>query len=398
MPEHWKHNFFIIWSGQAVSLLTSSIVQMAIIWYLTDISGSALILSVASLIGFFPQGLLGPFIGVYLDRHDKKTIMMISDTCIAIATLIMVIISFLGELPIWIVFMVLFIRAIGSAFHSPCLSAVTPSIVPQDQLSKCAGYSQTLQSVTYIISPVLAGLCYSLLDMKWILSLDIIGAVCAVITLGIAVIPKTAKVETKVQVFLEAKEGFLALKKERGLFHIVLLSAVFMILFMPLNALFPLMSMQHFQGTAVHASVVETSFAAGMLLGSIVLGIWGGFKRKHVTMVIATVVMGIMVSISGMLSVNGFLFFVICCFIMGFTPPFYNGPFMVLIQERIDASYLGRVFSLSNSITSITMPIGLALSGLFADTIGIAGWFFITGIGIVIIGIIHLCFPDIRKL
>lgn len=398
MEKHWRKNFFTIWGGQAVSLMTSSIIQMAIIWYLTDISGSALVLSIASLIGFLPQAILGPFAGVYIDRHDKKNIMIIADTVIAVATFIMIIFACFYDLSISIVYMVLAIRSIGSAFHSPCISAITPSIVPHDQLDKCAGYSQSLQSASFIISPIIAGMLYAWIDLRAILAFDVIGAFVAIVTLLYAYIPKTEPITTKVQVWKETKEGFLVLKNEKGLYQIVLLSMIFMIIYMPLNALYPLITLDYFQGTAIHASIVESSFAIGMLLGGILLGIWGGFKKRYKTMVFATVLLGLACMIGGLLPIQGFIIFVLCTFFMGFAAPFFNGPFMTLIQERIDPQYLGRVFALSNTLSSLTMPIGLTLCGTFADTIGISTWFFISGVMIIILGLAHMCFQDIRKL
>lgn len=398
MKQSWKVHFYTLWSGQAISLMTSAIVQMAIIWYLTDISGSAMVLSIAALIGFLPQALLGPFIGVYIDRHDKKNIMMVADCVIAVATLCMIIITHFWGLSIGVVYVVLLIRSIGSGFHTPCISAVTPSIVPEEQLSKCAGYSQSIQSLSYIISPMIAGLLYAWVGMEIILATDVLGALIAVCTLYRVHIPKMEYKMESVNLLKDTKEGFQALRNDKGLYYVVLLSMNFSILFMPLNALFPLMSMDYFQGTAIHASFVESSFAIGMLAGSILLGIWGGFKKRHITLVLANVLLGLAVTIAGALPTSGFVFYVILCFFIGFASPLFNGTFMTLIQERIAPQYLGRVFSLSGTIMSLAMPIGLAVCGLFADDIGINYWFLCSGIGLMFVGCIHLCFKEIRKL
>jgi len=158
--QNWKKNFFTIWMGQAFSQFSSSVLQFAIVWYLTDHTGSALVLSAAMLMGFLPQGILGPFIGVFIDRYRRKRIMMISDLVISLASLVMVLAGWLGFLSTGLILMILLIRSIGSAFHTPCLQAVTPQIVPKDQLMRCAGYSQSLQSVSQIFSPALAAILY----------------------------------------------------------------------------------------------------------------------------------------------------------------------------------------------------------------------------------------------
>ena len=90
----WKRNFAVIWSGQAASIFTSAVIQMALIWYLTDKTGSAAILSLATLVGFLPQAILGPFIGVLIDRYDRKWIMIVADLVIAAFTLLLAAVGF----------------------------------------------------------------------------------------------------------------------------------------------------------------------------------------------------------------------------------------------------------------------------------------------------------------
>ena len=175
----WKQKFFTIYAGQAVSLITSAILQMAIIFYITEKTGSAMVLSIASLIGFLPYAVLGPTIGVLVDRYNRKAIMIIADLIIAIVGAVLAFIALYIEIPIWMIMVVLFIRSVGTAFHSPALSAVTPLIVPESQLTKCAGYSQSLQSISYIISPAAAAFLYSIWELNMIIGIDIFGAIVA---------------------------------------------------------------------------------------------------------------------------------------------------------------------------------------------------------------------------
>ncbi len=109
----WKTQFFTIWAGQAVSLITSAILQMAIILYLTETTGSALVLSLASLVGFLPYAVLGPFIGVLVDRSNRKHIMILSDLVIALAAAILAFVALSGALPVWLVMATLFVRSVG---------------------------------------------------------------------------------------------------------------------------------------------------------------------------------------------------------------------------------------------------------------------------------------------
>jgi DHA3 family macrolide efflux protein-like MFS transporter len=387
----WKQKFFTIYAGQAVSLITSAILQMAIIFYITEKTGSAMVLSIASLIGFLPYAVLGPTIGVLVDRYNRKAIMIIADLIIAIVGAVLAFIALYIEIPIWMIMVVLFIRSVGTAFHSPALSAVTPLIVPESQLTKCAGYSQSLQSISYIISPAAAAFLYSIWELNMIIGIDIFGAIVASTTLAFIKIPKldAEKQELNPSFIKDMKDGFYILKENKGLFTLLLMGTLYMFVYMPINALYPLISMEYFKGTPMHVSITEIAYASGMLIGGMILGLFGSYKKRIILITASIFMMGASLTISGLLPPSGFVVFALCCAIMGLSVPFYSGVQTALFQERIKPEYLGRVFSLTGSIMSLAMPVGLILSGLFADRIGVSNWFLISGI--LIIGIAITC-------
>lgn len=397
---NWKLKFFTIWAGQAVSLITSAILQMAIIFYLTEKTGSAMVLSMASLVGFLPYAVLGPAIGVLVDRYDRKKIMIGADLIIAIAGAVLAIIALYRELPVWMVMVVLFIRSIGTAFHSPALNAVTPLLVPEEQLTKCAGYSQSLQSISYILSPAVAAFLYSVWELNAIIAIDVLGAVIACITVALVRIPKLREQEKslKPNFMKEMKEGFVVLRQNKGLFALLLIGTLYMFVYMPINALYPLISMDYFNGTPMHVSITEIAYAAGMLAGGLILGLFGNYKKRILLITASIFMMGASLAIAGLLPSGGFVIFVVCCAIMGLSVPFYSGVQTALFQEKIKPEYLGRVFSLTGSIMSLAMPVGLILSGFFADRIGVNHWFLLSGI--LIIGIATICpmVTEVRKL
>ena len=127
----WRKTYFTLLAGQAISFISSGILQMAIIFYLVAKTNSAIILTAATLIGFLPQACLGPFAGAFVDRHSRKSVMIGADLIIAAAGGILALVAFYMELPVWSIMVVLLIRSAGTAFHSPAFSAATPMIVPK---------------------------------------------------------------------------------------------------------------------------------------------------------------------------------------------------------------------------------------------------------------------------
>ena len=396
--QTWKKKYLTLLSGQGISLITSGILQMSIIYYLTAKTNSAMILSIATLIGFLPQAVLGPFAGAFVDRHSRKMVMIGADLLVAATGAMLLLGTVFSELPIWLIMIVLCIRSVGTAFHSPASSAVTPLMVPQDQLTKCAGYHQTIQAVASILSPAAAAVLYSILTMDTIVLLDIAGAIIACSIVAIISIPNPPACvnETNTHLMRDIKDGYGVLKANKALLTLFWIGAAYMFFFMPISALYPLMSMGYFHGTPVHASISEIAFAGGMLAGGILLSVWGGFKNRILSIGLSIFLMGTSITISGLLPNHAFPAFAVCCMAMGFTAPFY-GVQDALIQEQIAPEYLGRVFSLLGSIMSLTMPLGLLCSGVFAEKIGVENWFLLCGIGILAVSVLVFVLPSLRK-
>ena len=166
---------------------------------------------------------------------------------------------------------------------------------------------------------------------------------------------------------------------------------------MPTSALFPLMSMSYFGGTSTYASIVEVIFSVGLLIGSLILSRWGGTKNKVYTIIGSYLLMSASLFASGLLPQNGFVAFTIFSCMMGISGPFYWGMYTPLLQSKFDAKYLGRVMSLSGSIMVITSPIGLSLSGVFAEAFGVEKWFLVAGTLTFLAAVLCLCIPAIRN-
>lgn len=282
----------------------------------------------------------------------------------------------------------------------PALNSVTPLLVPEEQLTKCAGYSQSLQSISYIVSPAVAALLYSVWDLNAIIAIDVLGAVIASITVAIVRIPKLGdRVQSLEPNFIrEMKEGMAVLRQNKGLFALLLVGTLYMFVYMPINALYPLITMECFNGTPMHISITEIAYASGMLIGGLLLGLFGNYQKRILLITASIFMMGISLTISGLLPQSGFFIFVVCCAIMGLSVPFYSGVQTALFQEKIKPEYLGRVFSLTGSIMSLAMPIGLILSGFFADRIGVNHWFLLSGVLIIGIAIACPMITEVRKL
>ena len=398
MIPHWKQKFAVLWVGQALSILTSMLSQYALIWYLTDLTGSSTVLSLATMAALLPQGILSLFTGAFADRFDRRTIMIAADGAIGAISLVLALMAWRAPLTPGPILLVAALRSVGGAFHAPCLQAVTPLIAPPEALTRCAGWSQGIQTVSMLLSPALAAALYAAIPLHWIILLDTLGAVFAICGLLLARLPalKVGDAGQKLRLWQDTREGFAVLRSHRWLWQLCLICALFSVAFMPVSALFPLMSMQYFGREAAAAALVETACSVGMLAGSVLLGLWGGGKDKILTMTAAVLAMGGALAVTGVLPPSGFWWFAGLSLLMGVTCPFFNSVFMALIQEKVEAQYLGRVLGLSGAMMTLASPIGLGATALLAEHTGLTLWFLLAGVVTLLCGGLMLLFPAVR--
>ncbi|ATO44845.1 MFS transporter [Loigolactobacillus coryniformis] len=399
---NWRLNFYLIFSGQFMSGLTTMIVQYAFMWYITDVLKSATALSLSTLMMFLPWIFLAPVAGVVIDRWSKKAIMIGMDL---LAALVAIIISvtigqFAGGALLTLLLVAMLTRAITQVFQQPTLNTIVPAIVPEAQLTKANGQIQTLQSLTAIIAPGLSAVLFGIMPMQWIILLDVIGAVFGSLTVLLAYVPQTLPQAEDVSFFHNMRLGVRELMQHRGIFQYSVLSLIAIMFIMPGASLYPLMTTQHFGGTIGQAGIVETVWSVGSLLGGLFISIWGAGKNRFVAIFSSLVVMGATFSIFGLLPSNqrGFWIFAGLNIFAGFGLAFMNSPFMAIVQERIKPEMMGRVMSVLMALTNIGAPIGLMFAGPLADQFGIAQLFILAGVATLITAGVALLLPAVRQI
>ena len=397
--KNWKHKFICLGIGQAASILTSSIMQISIVWYLTQRTGSAAIITFATLCGYMPRAALGLLTGAFIDKYDRKTIIILSDLGIALAALSLAAVALWTQIPIWLVLLILCLRSICGAFHTPSLNAIIPSIVPKDQLARCAGFLQSFESVSLILSPALGAVLFSVWDLSAIVLLDVAGAVIAIAIIMFIPIPKNipSVQQEKVHVWQDTKDGFFALKKIPGMMAILIISSIYAFIYFPIGSMYPLITMTYFGGSVADSSLVEIVFSSGTLLGALLLG-WVGNKIHKVISIASSIFLyGLGVMFVGLLPPSGLRVFTFISFGMGLTLPFFYGLRTAIFQSRVPDAFLGRVLSLSYSISLFAAPLGLLLGGGFSEFAGVQNCFFICGILAICLALVMLTLPNIRN-
>lgn len=399
MNNNWKRTFTIIWSGQFFSILTSSLVNFAIIIWLSLQTGSAEILAFAAIAGMLPQTVIGPFTGALIDRWNRKRIMMLADTFIALCTLILALLFWFDKAELWHIFALLALRSVGSSFHMPAMQASVPLLAPSDQLTRIAGINQIIASVSQIAGPALGAMMITIWDIEYVLIFDVAGALIAVTSLFFVYIPDPEKTENSERhIFKEMKEGAMVVLRNKGLSLVFLYSIIILFFIIPISVLFPLMTLDYFNGTEFQAGVIEAVWSVGALAGGAIMGV-KVYNVNRVGLINWTyILLGMAFMGSGILSPNGYIWFAILTCISGIAGAVYNSAFTGLVQNKIDPAALGRVFSTFYAVALIPSMIGLIGIGFIADTIGLNTSFIISGLVIILTGVIAFFTKPAMKL
>lgn len=384
---NWKSSITRLLFAQTVSLLGSSIVQYAIIWYITLTTSSGMMLMISTTCGFLPQVFISLFAGAWIDRYDRKKMIMLSDSVIAISTLALAITFLMGHTYMWLLFVALAIRSAGTGIQTPAVNAIIPQIVPQEQLMRINGINSTLSSIMMFLSPVISGVILSLSTLEMTLFIDVITAIIGVgITSTVCVRPYK-KEGLRISSNLEdIKNGFMYLKENWFVKRLLIYQIIILFLISPSAFLTPLLVNRTFGPEVWRLTASEMTYSLGMVLGGLLIASWGGFKNKINTWMLAGTVYGMLMMGLGM--IPAFFLYLICNTIIGITAPCYNAPIVVTIQEKVSSDMHGRIFSFMQIATSCALPLGMIVFGPLADIIRVQ-WILVgAGIAIVFISLV----------
>lgn len=390
---HSLRPFFTLWIGQAISLLGSQLVQFALIWWLTQETGSATVLAVASIVGLLPQVVLGPFAGVLVDRWNRRLTMLGADALVAGATLVLAYLFWNGSAQIWQVYAVLFVRALGGTFHFPAMTASTSLMVPQEQLTRIQGLNQVLNGGMGIAAAPLGALLVTLLPVQGVLMVDVVTAAIAMFTVFIVRIPQprrevqSGSVSSGKAYLNDLREGLRYVLGWRGLMILGGMAMLINGVLSPITSFMPLLVTQHFRGTAWHLGVLEAGFGLGIIAGGLLLGVWGGFNRRTYTSLMGVCGIAVGILIVGLTPATLYPLAVAGMLLGGVMSSLANGPIMAIFQSNVAPGMQGRVFTLMGSATALMMPLGLAIAGPLADVVGVRAWFIAGGAITLVVGL-----------
>ena len=361
--------FTFIWSGQVVSLIGTSLTSFALSIWVYGQTDSVTQFSLPILSAAIPPILIGPIAGVYVDRWSRRWTMIISDFCAGLCTLLVAWLYLNGNLEIWHICLTNVLRSSFSTFQGLAYSAATTLLVPKTNLARASGMVFTGQAISDLVAPTLAVTLLVIIQLPGIIAIDFITLIFALVSLAIAKFPEISiKIDeqTEGESFIQKLTyGWHYFWQRPGLLGLVAFIALCNFLVGATEVLdIPLIL--SFASTTTLGIVVSCA-NVGMLMGGLLMAIWGGFKNQMITIFISMFVIGLSIFSIGL---RPSAILLTCAnFSLLLMVSVINSAVQAIYQRKVAPEVQGRVFAFRKSVALATLPLSYVVAGPLADRV-----------------------------
>ncbi len=372
MFKNGMKTFTIIWFGQFVSLIGTAMTRFALLIWLFEETGRATDVALLGFFSFVPFVLVSPIAGVWVDRFDRRKIMVLADMGAGIMTIGLLVLINSGNLQSWHLFLVQALTGIFEAFQIPAYIASTTMLIPKKQYVRAGGMRSLATYASQIAGPVLGGALLTFIGLRGVMSLDIITFFIAMGTLLIVKIPKPPVSEEENEqknTWQEIRLGLNFIWQRPGLRGLlVILAGVHFFAALTYFAIMPALVLTRNNGDELALATVQAALGLGGVVGSLVLSAWGGPKRQ---------IHGILAGAAVSFLSGDFLFSIgrsvpvlaFAAFSAAFFIPFIVASNRAIWQAKVPPYLQGRVFAVQNMFQTGSMPLGYLLAGPLADRV-----------------------------
>ena len=384
--NHWKRKTILFLISQCITLFGSMVVQMSIIWYVTLKTSSGGWVAAFTICSYLPQFLISFFAGVWADRYSRKKLIILADGVITVATLVMFLVMPMissDSILLSALLAVSIIRSVGAGIQTPAVNAVIPQLVPEEYLMKYNGLNATVQSIVQFAAPAVAGAVLSIGTFRATLFIDILTALVGIGLLSCVLLPKQEASNENVSVFSEIKAGIHYSFSDKLIGKILIVYGLYILLCVPAGFMAALLVSRVYGDVYWYLTAVELVGFAGMALGGVLMGVWGGFKSRIKTFALGLFVLSLMTI--GMGISPYFIIYLVLMFVYSIALTMIQTATTTIIQEKADSSMQGRVFGLMGAMYSGFLPVGMAIFGPLADVMPLQ-WIIVgSGIALVLV-------------
>jgi len=399
-------NYLFFWGGQLFSLLGSSIVHFVIIWWINVITPdrdlAAFLLGFANFLGMLPLIVLSPIAGVFIDKWNRKHIIMIADSLQAFITFLLILIFFFRIEEVMLVIVINSLRGVCQAFHFPTIKAIIPLMIPKDKLSRMNAIDYGVNGLVHIAGPAVGALLYGFFPISAVLWVDVITFFIAILPLILIKIPKIKQSEIKKEHFSFVKDfrqGIRGLKQVPGLVILLILISVVNFLGVPFGTLLPIFVTDIHNGDqyGVAYAFIIALMQIGMVIGAVIATIKKDYKNRVLVITGCILISAVGYFMSALSPIGFFTMIGIGGMIRAAMTPLINTNFLTIIQLHVPPEKQGKVMSIVVSLAWLVIPPGSLIAGTFAVLMGIIP-LYLTFASLIIISVaVTLLFTNVRS-
>lgn len=367
MENNFK-KYIVLWLSQSISGLGSSMTGFALVLWAYGQSHSAMSVSLMTFCNYVPYVILSLFVGAFIDRHKKKTIMLVSDSVAAAGSLAVLALLLTGYLKVWNIYVINAVIGVTNAFQQPASAVATGRLVPKDKISNVSGMNSFSGNLIVVFSPMLAAFLYAAGGLWLILLIDLVSfALAFCVLLFFIVIPEEITDGTYDSPFAGIKEGFAFLKKEKGILYIMLTMALinFFSRMTYENILSP-MVLARSGGNNLFLGMVNACMGIGGIAGGVIVSVKKESRRKAMAIYVSAALSFLFGDLMMAVGRNAF-WWSAAAMAASFPIPFIMANQNAILYRRIPDFMQGRVFSVRNAVQYSTIPVGILLGGSLAD-------------------------------
>ncbi len=362
--------FTTLWLGQIISLIGSAMTWFAFTIWAWEVTGKASALATISFFAFLPTVLFSPVAGAFVDRWNRKLVMLLSDLATALGTLTVFLIYTFGDLQIWHIYVVSILAGFFTAFQYPAYSAAVTTMLSKEEYTRAEGMMGSARALSGILAPIFAAALLGVIGLNGIMLIDLATFLFAFGTLVFIHVPQPAQTETGLQskgtLWQEIQFGFRYINEKKSLRA---LTVLFMVagVFLAIGA--TLMAPLVLGGTGNNESAlatVQSTGAVGGIVGAVILSLWGGTKRRIHNVLIG----GVGACLLGVVWLGlgqAVIFWAAGSFFFAFFEPFVEGGNIAIWQTKVPADVQGRVFSARHLLVQVPYLFGILAAGYLAE-------------------------------
>lgn len=391
--------FFKLFLGQTVSRLGDSIDGIAFMWMAYKLTDSPLIMATVMFFNALPSLLFGVFAGVFIDRWDRKKVLILGDISRGLIVGLTAYLYFKGFMTPWYLFVTTFIISTVEVFSSPARTAILPVMVNKEHLMTANSMFNMVSSICEIVGVGIASAIVGVWGIAVAMFIDAISFFFCAFMTWLTNIPKLPidKKELNFQQYrLELREGFQFIRSVKIVFICIILAAFTNLVIAPIGVIFPIFSDKILKAGASGFALMAACLSSGVLVSSFIIGQYGD-RMKRKSRFVQSGIFGIGLGLALLGFAKTLIVAGILCFFVGFSSSVASISFGVLIQQNTPVEKLGRVSAFSRTLVMGGIPLGIMLAGLFSEMIPTNLFFHIVGVGAMgVIGLISLS-PEFRK-